>query len=163
MRKKNLLLSIILLLSLTACSSNAIMNQSIFYYPRPVLQYNDSNGVIGSEKTTQTIRKSSDSEIIQLYLDGPNSQDLCSPLSEHTELLSVTKDANSIVFIFTNSIVEINPTLLTPSLVALAKTCFEIYDINEIRIQAESVLLNTEQEIIINKDNVFLWDSNVQN
>lgn len=163
--KKIIVICLMLLLTicLCACGSTSNSDSVVFYYPRAEYLYDDTSGMIGKEITVYSKQTLSIEKILQHYLDGPDDTALHSPLTNKVQLMDVSLDKNALVIQFSDTIADFFPTELTPSLAALAMTCFDVSDAEEVHICAESVLLYGQQRIVFTRTSILLWDSCIEN
>lgn len=163
--KKIIALCLMLLLTICLCACDSTPNDDsvVFYYPRVEYLYDDSSGMIGKETTVYSGQALSVEKILQYYLDGPDDAALHSPLTNQVQLMDVSLDENALVIRFSDTIADFFPTELTPSLAALAMTCFNVSDAEEVHICAENVLLYGQQRIVFTRNSILLWDSCIEN
>ncbi len=152
------ILALLLLPCLYGCNKDGKTDIVTFYYPRINYLYDDESGVIGNEIFDLQGRTYSTEKLIQQYLKGPKNEQLHSPLASRCRLIEFIKGNDYIHLVFADSIDQLMPADLISSLAALAITCFDIADVQEIHISAVTALLDGQQKIIFTKDSIILWD-----
>lgn len=157
MKSKTILCVILALFLLAGCTPSAVKkpDTAIFYYTYRELNLEEHSTVLASEKRdTQGDLE----ELLTLYLQGPESEDLVSPFPARTELVRVTPQEEYLEIILSNHLSTLSSMELTLAYSAMAKTCFAFTDLDEIRISAESTPLDGAKYISITRDSLLLHD-----
>ena len=90
--KRFFCLLLCLCLFLPGCSGELMKNPVTFYYPRQEYRYGAEDGVISSEQREASGHTNDLRYLLSLYLIGPSSDELVSPLPWGTRLLGVSRD-----------------------------------------------------------------------
>ena len=151
-----LLLVITISFLLIACHSKSSKDTQLFYYLRKEIDFESETPVIGSE-----LRRSGTdlNAILQLYLKGPESAELSSPIPADTTLISTEIQDDTLSICLSDSFAQITGLDLTLACVALSKTAMEITDVQIVRICTENEQLNGEKWFAVSDDLVHLTDS----
>ncbi|MFR2867944.1 MAG: hypothetical protein ACLTCK_08360, partial [Oscillospiraceae bacterium] len=94
--KRFFCLFLCLCLFLPGCSGELMKNPVTFYYPRREYQYGAEDGVISSEQREASGHADDLHYLLSLYLIGPSSDELVSPLPWGTRLLGVNRQDGTI-------------------------------------------------------------------
>lgn len=156
--KKLICLILVITISflLIACHSKSSKDTQLFYYLRKEIDFESESPVIGSEMR----RSGTDlNAILQLYLNGPESAELSSPIPVGTTLISTEIQDDTLSICLSDSFAQITGLDLTLACVALSKTAMEITDVQIVRICTENEQLNGEKWFAVSDDLVHLTDS----
>lgn len=121
--------------SLCACQDNS-EDAPGFYYPRSFDkdQYNSFQPVIAPDSREPVAGKDL-RYLIQLYMEGPVSEELYSPFPEGLRLLGLILEEDCITISLSQEYLSLEGIDLTLAGACLAKTCFSLSDVSRIRVQ----------------------------
>lgn len=147
-----------ILLLLAACTPSAQQDHDTvtFYYTPAELDLEESSSVLAPEERNAdgTLE-----ELLTLYLEGPADECLISPFPARTTLVRVTPQEEYLEVILSNRLSTLTGMELTLACSAMAKTCFELTDTEEVRVSAEGTPLDGVKYISITKDSLLLVDN----
>ena len=101
--KRFFCLLLCLCLFLPGCSGELMKNPVTFYYPRREYQYGAEDGVISSEQREASGHANDLRYLLSLYLIGPSSDELVSPLPWGTRLLGVSRQDGTVTLELTDT------------------------------------------------------------
>ena len=139
------------------CSNQKTEKPVKFYYIRADYTIGAEDSVISPE-TRDASAYVSDQILLTQYLRGPKGNILVSPFPAGTALLDVDQTAHRFIVTLTDSFASLTGIDLTLACTALAMTCFQLTDLEEIEIKAETTLLDGDSSIIINRASLSLVD-----
>lgn len=160
-KQLSLLLILALLLSLLGCNSESYDDPGHFYYKRTQSLFEGSEGIIAPEVREMKDLRGNTERILQTYLQGPQSDDLESPIPRDTEILEWKMIHSSLHINFSSSFAQLSGVDLTIACACIAKTCMELTDAKTVRIRADGVLLNGSTYVVINEENLKLEDDSL--
>ena len=150
-----LLLVITISFLLIACHSKSSKDTQLFYYLRKEIDFESESPVIGSELH----RSGTDlNAILQLYLNGPESAELSSPIPVGTTLISTEIQDDTLSICLSDSFAQITGLDLSLACIALSKTAMEIADVQLVRICTENEQLNGDKWFAVSEDLVHLTE-----
>lgn len=157
-----ILSSLILLVSLAACSEQAQQVQSAaqFYYLRSETTYGEAGSVFAGEVRDVYGHTEDMNYLLSLYLCGPSDDSLYSPFPAET-VLSAAEVTDGVLTITLRGVDFSRQSKLqqTISCACLAKTCLEIWDISAVRINTEAGILAGDADIVMTADSLVLLDT----
>ena len=124
--KRFLCLLLCLCLFLPGCSGELMKNPVTFYYPRREYQYGAEDGVISSEQREASGHADDLHYLLSLYLIGPSSDELVSPLPWGTRLLRVSREDGTITLELTDTSFTMTDTEFTLACACLTMTTLSI-------------------------------------
>lgn len=152
--KQLLALSLFVCFLLSGCSfapSNTTNGVS-FYYVRTAYQ-EDMTTLIAPERRDATGHEDDLSYLLALYLIGPASEDLLSPIPDDTELLSVTQTDIDVTINLSDTEKTMNEPQFALSCACLSMTCLNLTD-------AEAVTITSgTRTITMTRSNLSLTDN----
>lgn len=150
-----LLLVITISFLLISCHSKSSKDSQLFYYLCREINFESESPVIGSE-----LRRSGTdlNAILQLYLKGPESAELSSPIPVGTTLISTEIQDDTLSICLSDSFAQITGLDLTLACVTLSKTAMEITDVQIVRICTENEQLNGDKWFAVSEDLVHLTE-----
>lgn len=154
MKKTDICLLLVLLLSLCACSS-ARAGSVTFYYPREALSYNHPDGVIASETRNTSGHTMDGPYLLSLYLMGPMSQKLAPAFPESTQLISCAQSGKRIQVTLSDVSRTMTDSSYALSCACLAKTCIQCLDVEEVTIISGSRTLTLREGMLLTYDEPF--------
>lgn len=133
-----LILSVALLTGLIACvaEDNSSPGQTCFYYPKARYTYGAKEMVLVPEQRDITGHESDLKYLLALYLVGPLDENLVSPFPAQVRLLSVQESDNRLLVRLTDSGKAINDAEFTLASGCMAKTCFDLMDVESVTIRS---------------------------
>ena len=129
-----------------------------FYYQRPAAEfsYGQEDGVIAAEKREISGRRDNLQYLLTLYLRGPQDPALVSPFPSGTALAELQTEDSTLVITLNSTFAQLKDIDLTIACTCLAKTCFEISDTQQVRIEAGQD--DSAVSVTIGRDNYLLTD-----
>ena len=159
------LLLILLILSMTAailgCSFNDsdILEPVEFYYRLVIDETQVADTVIGSE-TREAAGHSGDlNYLLSLYLQGPLDETLIAPFPRGCKLQRITWEPDTLCVTLDSSITSLKNMDRTLACACIAKTCFSLTEIAQVRIVAAGTEDTESIDITIGVDDLVLRDN----
>ena len=164
---KRIILFLLVLLSITTFTSCSAYNSRLsksnidFYYLRSSVIYNEEDGMICAEKRSVVESPSDDAwtELINLYLKGPDDDKYISPFPVGTELKQYSVDGETLTVILNNQISQLKGYDLTLACACLAKTILEIKPVHAVEIRAEGGRMGDFISVTMTEDNLLMLDN----
>lgn len=161
---KRLLIPLLILILLAGCKKPepkaADPVQPInFYYRTANTGFTDENGLIRAEQRDLGTKTYTDRELFSLYLAGPQSSALVSPISSGTQLLSVDRGGGILTIRLSENYTSrsgIDHSILDACLV---KTGMQLEGIRKVRIRVESRGGQLLRDNIFTDGDILLYDS----
>ncbi len=145
------LLSLVLL---WGCGEDRQGSQPVsFYYLRTEIDYESSEGVIAPEERSESGDMKA---LLELYLEGPTSDDLKSPFPIGLSIDKVQDEGSHLTVVFNPRLAVLKGMDLSLACGCFAKTCFSLTGTEEVRISATDTLLDGQSQIIITTDSLLL-------
>lgn len=164
-RITSIVLALLMLLPLCACERNEkeeLKDPVTFCYLRvqnpEALHHSSAGSVIATEKREGTGIQEDLTALLQLYLNGPASEELYSPFPRGTKLVSWERSDSTLTVILTNEFATLTGMDLTLACASLTMTCLSLTDAKSVQIQAESENLDGKTSIIMNRNDLVLTD-----
>ena len=162
---KRLISLLLMVLLLTGCafSGNQMKDPVTFYYPRSTTDsnvYDDffAEGVIGSEIREASGYSDNLAQMLTVYFKGPLDQSLRSPYPFGCGILKMQQTDAELTLMLNPFLAEKSDLEITLACACLAKTCFELTDVDTIRIESR----NLEDKLLFSRtftgENLFLYD-----
>mgnify|MGYP002569890869 FL=1 len=127
-------------------------NPVTFYYPRREYQYGAEDGVISSEQREASGHADDLHYLLSLYLIGPSSDELVSPLPWGTRLLGVNRQDGTITLELTDTSFTMTDTEFTLACACLTMTTLSITGGDEVTITSGS------RNVTMSRDSLTLID-----
>ena len=162
MRFVRLTAALLVLVLLCGCTGLFQKNPVQFYYLRDEITFTNSTSVIASEAATEFDDAMTLTEVLELYLTGPNDDALRSPFPEGVELVSVKQDGDTIFLKFNDHLSSLTGMDLTLACACVTMTCLELTDAVNVSIRAEGTTLDGAAQIKMNADSLILLDASGQ-
>ena len=143
--KRFFCLFLCLCLFLPGCSGELMKNPVTFYYPRREYQYGAEDGVISGEQREASGHADDLRYLLSLYLIGPSSDELVSPLPWGTRLLGVSRENGTVTL-------ELTDTEFTLACACLTMTTLSITGGDEVTITSGS------RSVTMSRDSLTLID-----
>lgn len=130
-----------------------------FYYQRIDCTYGETDSVIAPETRELSGYRDNLHYLLTLYFHGPQDTDLCSPFPSGIAVVDIRTEETALVVTLNSALAQLEDLDLTIACTCLAKTCFELVDIGQIRIQSSPSPDGTAVDVVITKDHYLLKDS----
>ena len=150
--KRFLCLLLCLCLFLPGCSGELMKNPVTFYYPRREYQYGAEDGVISSEQREASGHTNDLRYLLSLYLIGPSSDELVSPLPWGTRLLGVSRENATSTLELTDTAQSVTDTEFTLACACLTMTTLSITGGDEV------VITSGSRSVTMRRDSLTLID-----
>lgn len=139
---------------LTGCHSGE-SNDIAFYYCRNPEQYQyfKEDGVIQAEHRELLGHRNDLQYMIGLYLAGPMDENLISPFTKSTRLLSVQKEDEMIVIKLTDHSNSLSDSEFTLACASLTMTCMHFIPCEEVTV------ISGERSVTMNTESILLYDT----
>ena len=154
-----LLLLLSLCLSLSACARQDAVT---YYYVRSRQDYiyGSAEGVMVGENREAAGHVDDLRYLLILYFHGPVSENLKSPFPSGTVMEAVVQDEDSLDIRLSGIVSMMEGTNLTLACACLARTCFELTDVESVTIRSEALSAMT---ITFTRDSLLLVDDSARN
>lgn len=143
-----------LLLSGCAIFGERIKEPVTFYYVRSEYQYFSEDGVIASELREASGHRHDLSYLLKLYLMGPATDDLDSPLPRGAQIHKAEQTTEGIVLHLSNQDTSMSDAEFSLASACLALTCFDLTDAQNITIHSG------ERTVELDRNTLLLYDGN---
>ena len=155
-----LLLIIAVLASICGCVEEEpeIQVPVNFYYRRTQVTFEDSNGVIAPEVREAQGHENDLSYLLDLYLSGPNGEDMERTFPYGTKLVSISVSEERTTVTVTSHFANLNNVDLTIACACITKTVMELTNTGSVEIKAHGTMLNGADSVIMDNENVLLLD-----
>lgn len=149
-----LLLTFALFLPLLGCHSQD-SGDTVFYYCRNTEDYRyfEENSVVCPEERDLTGHQNDLRYMVGLYLAGPLDEELHSPFSASTRLISVKMDGQSVFIELSDQTGVLNEPEFTLACACLTLSCMRFISCTDVTITS------AERSITMNEDSIVLFDS----
>lgn len=157
-----LFFAVMLLFSLCACSERDTDLQvpANFYYCTKTISYDSETGVIGSEVREIKTLANDLTSILNLYLKGPQSDQLVSPFPDGSCVERHSQNGTEITLIMSRPFAQLTGLELTLACACLGKTVFSLTDAQTLTIHADNIYLDGNSHITLTRDSLLLLDEN---
>ena len=150
--KRFFYLFLCLCLFLPGCSGELMKNPVTFYYPRREYQYGAEDGVISSEQREASGHADDLHYLLSLYLIGPSSDEMVSPLPLCTRLLGVSRENGTVTLELTDTAQSVTDTEFTLACACLTMTTLSITGGDEV------VITSGSRSVTMRRDSLTLID-----
>ena len=142
-----------ILLTLCACQGSTADGPG-FYYLRSAetYQHGSPQPVIGQDNRDISFAGEDMRYLLQLYLEGPVSDELYSPFPEGLRLVGIIQEEDSLTISLSPEFLSLEGIELTLAGACLAKTCFSLSDVSRIRIQCDTKTWDYHRESFLFSD-----------
>lgn len=151
-----------LLLAMTGCGEDPekeIKSPYTYYYVASEIGYTGEDGVICGELRETAGHENSLDWILEDYLRGPVSESLISPVPKNTRLVSLQVQEKEAFLKMNEAFGSLSGVELSLAAGCIARTCFQMEEIEKVSISASSGLLDGKQSIALSREDIFLQDS----
>lgn len=154
------LFAVILLSSTCACSAKESDMQvpAFFYYCTATISYDSDTGVIASEVRETEGFGGDLMSILNLYLQGPLSNQLSSPFPNGSRVEWLNQIGPEITLIVNQPFAQLTGIDLTLACACLSKTLFSLTDAQTLKIHGGHTNLDGNDYIILTRDSLLLLD-----
>lgn len=157
------ILSFLLLPTLWGCQEKETFQTPVaFYYQAGELDYHVQCTAIRSE-IREGAEYTSLAETVNVYLQGPESQDLQNPFPIGLRLVSAEIRDDTLYLTLSDHLGTLSGLPLTMACSCLVMTSLELTGVTNVNIRTENQLLDGEKSITINRENLGLLDEAKQN
>ena len=132
-----LLLIFAAVISLLGCSNDKIAEPVTFCYPRKVIEYGSTDGVIATE-IREGAGYSSPAELLQLYFSGPENSALENPFPQDLQVLSFSANSTEAQLMVTDQLVELTGAPLVIACNCVAQTVMAMTGVSGVSIRCET-------------------------
>lgn len=156
------LLCIAILLTMAGCGEKPekeIQAPYTYYYIASEIGYSGDEGVIRGELRETAGHQDSLEWILEDYLKGPVSENLISPFPKNTRMVSLQVQENEALLQMNEAFGSLSGVELSLAAGCIARTCFQMDEIQKVSISASSGLLDGKQSISLNREDILLKDS----
>ena len=154
----SLLLCMLTLFSIAGCKkTESYTNPVTFYYLGNDLSYDAQASAIQGE-TREGAGMVTLENMLTLYLQGPESEELSSPFPAGLVLISAVQEADTLHLTFSRQLGNLSGLNLTVACCCIARTCLDLTDAVNITIQAQDSLLGGERSLTFHAENMLLLD-----
>ena len=153
-----LLLILSMVLGLAACASRSAVT---YYYVRTSgdYQYGVTDGVIVGESREAAGHVDDLRYLLILYFHGPVSDHLRSPFPSGTTLDEVTREGDALHISLSSIVSVMDGTDLTLACACLARTCFDLTDVQSVTIFSEGL---GAVSMTLTRDSLLLVDDSAE-
>ena len=154
MRRIVCLLLAVILLIMPGCSKEDKAQTATvrFYYKTNPIEFNSDSGVISVETRTLRQDQSDYYGILSQYLNGATTRNCISPFPAGTSLEEVSINDNDASVVLSSHLSLLTDYELSIACVCLARTVFDLADVQSVQISCLNNYLNGEPSITITRD-----------
>ena len=152
------LLAAVMMLSVSGCAQREPESTVAFYYQRRDILYGSSSSVITYELREMGKYKKDLTRLLELYLTGPSAPELKNVFPDGCKLVSVSVSEESAKICLDSTFGELKGMKLTIACACLTKTVMALTGTGSVHIRAEDTLLAGAQQIVMNEENVLMFD-----
>lgn len=157
----SMILAVILLLGLTACSSlnDKIQDPVYFYYRYESMNYGADPDVIGAEVYEAKGHRQDYEYLLSAYLMGPESYDFYNPFPEGSSLISFDLQRNTAYIHLSPSFSSLSGLNLTLACACITMTVCEMTGAQQVTISVADNLLDGKPQITMTPEDFLLLDN----
>ena len=153
------LLSICLIMCLFGCHQESDTPQGTpFYYCKKDPSYQEDSTALTAEYRTDALDQSFN-EVMEIYLQGPQSAALYSPFPDDLRLIGVHQENGVIYLTFSRELSQLSGLSLTMACSCITLTALTLTGANQAEIRCVTGLLDGQRSIIMDKDTLLLLDT----
>lgn len=155
--KRLIVITLVFCLFLSGCTvfGERIKEPVTFYYLRSEYQYFASDGVIASEEREAAGHRDDLSYLMALYLMGPSTDELKTPLPRGTRISQPKQTPEGIVLQLSDAAAALTDADYSLACACLALTCFDLTDANNVTINC------AERSVTMSRDALSLYDDSM--
>ncbi len=162
-RLLSMILSLICLLPLMACSGQDNVKTPVkYYYLRNELQFDTPDGVISPEVREAQGNENNHAQLLRIYLAGPHSNLHHSPFPRNIELVSLLPNDSALTVTLSDNFADLSGRDLTLACVCLGMTAMELTGAQTVNIQTESMPLDGKTSVTIDSTSIQFSDLHEQ-
>lgn len=152
--KRWICLVLALCLGLSGCgiAAQGLREPVTFYYLRASYRYGEADGVIAGESRESSGHGGDLTYLLSMYLMGPASEELVSPLPQNVEVLSVTRTEGTVTLVLSDLGKQVTELEYSLACGCLAMTVMGICPVNSV------VMESGERSVTMTKDNLTIYD-----
>lgn len=165
MRARRWLAFVLILTLLTGCRGGPAAPKTtpvqpvLFFYRTAHTGFSDETGLICPEERDLGDRVYTPMELFTLYFQGPQREDLVSPIPSGTELLSVDRSGSLLVIRLQQNAGTQSGIDLSILDACLAKTALQLEGVRQVRIRAESRGGQLLRDTTLSDSDMLLYDT----
>lgn len=154
------IITILFVVSLCGCAPKNSYTRSVvyFYYKTQPVEYMSENGVISVEERTITTPPTDYFTLLEQYLNGARSSTCVSPFPAGTTIKDFSINGSVAAIQLSPHLTILTGSDLTVACVCLAKTIFDMADVQAVQISAQNSLINNEPYLTIERNDFVLTD-----
>lgn len=156
-------LSLLLCCSLLFCAAGCRqqadeIDGTPFYYCAKTASYS-ADGMALDAEYRMDVPVDSLTSALDLYLQGPLSQELLSPFPQGIRLVGLYQNGSTVFLTFSRELATLSGLDLTMACSCITLTALALTDAQEVEIRVVSGLLNGQRSIVMNKNTILLQDT----
>lgn len=152
-------LALCLLIGWTGCGTQVPQETVSFYYLRSQPRFSGDDGVLAPEaRLAAGLDLENPAEVLNAYLEGPESAELESPVPRDTAVVEVKRIHDSLHINFSSEFSQLSGIDLTLACACVSRTCMELCGVDTVRIRANGALLNGSTYVVMSRENLKLAD-----
>lgn len=129
-----------------------------FYYCNEEISYNSSFGVIRPEAREAEDFYEDASKLFSVYLDGPVSAELVSPLPAGTGLVSLEFKEDTAHLTLTQEFATLSGVKLSTACSCIVMTLSEYAGISQVHFYVKDGLIDNRESLVVNNSDIVLMD-----
>lgn len=155
--KRLISLALVLCLMLSGCgtSGERIMEPVTFYYLQSKYSYGSEGAVIASEEREASGHRRDLNYLLALYLMGPSSEALISPVPQGTRILSVEQEGTTIQLSLSDAAGTLTDAEFSLACACLTLTCLDLTEVEAVTVTCGS------RSVTMSHENLTLFDSSM--
>ena len=156
----SILLLICLSIMLLGCQEKAepINKPVTFYFSCSEFDHGNENSVIAGETRESAGFENDIMGLLNLYLSGPESEDLRSTFPADVKLLEYRVEDGTAILTVTDQLSLVDGIELTVACACIAKTVMKLSGLEAVKIQTQTVNLGNKPYIIMDQSTILLLD-----
>ena len=157
--KRILTLVILAALLLSGCDHSEKPTDTVtFYYLRSEIAYGGDDGVIAAEERELAVGELPPSELLHLYLQGPQTEGLVLPLPAGTLPTDVSVDGAVITIAFGPALSGLTDIDLSIACACVGYTCFSATGAETVHVTSPATDLSGPVSYTVTRDTFLLFD-----
>ena len=160
-RLTSIFLLIAMVFGLFGCQAGEAAATCTFYYCRTEPVFSGTDGIIAPEHRQLTVDVDHPEALLELYLRGPESRDLESPLPAGCAVPGWRLTEDTLFLHFSQELAQLDGMELTLAASCLARTFLELTGAGKLVLTADGRLLNGENSLILTRDQLILRDDSL--
>ena len=153
------ILALSLLLCLVGCSNNDVRVPVFFYYCTDPVDYNSSTGVISAEIRDRDGYGDDLVSILNLYLQGPESDAFRTPFSDDINTVSLLTNDSIAEVILNQQFSNLTGQDLTLACACISMTVMDLTNSETVRISSENAQLDGNDFIEMSRSDLLFLDT----